>query len=162
VASEHLESIQKIKSPLAERILALGRIEADFHIGSLRRIADRVYTPWSVARSASCRYSTRSKLKVDLLMAPSESAGEDIAVRRRRMRYRAWHRGTKEMDLVLGPYADAHLEQLGTPELDVLEHLMDEQDTDLLEWVMGQTEPPGHVDRLLLDHIVRFRLKAAQ
>lgn len=66
------------------------------------------------------------------------------------------------MDLVLGPYADAHLEQLEAPELDRLETLMDEEDTDLLEWVMGQTEPPQHVDRPLLDKIVRFRLKAAQ
>ena len=43
-------------------------------------------------------------------MALQKDAGEDIAIRRRRLRYRAWHRGTKEMDLVLGPFADAHLE----------------------------------------------------
>ena len=79
-------------------------------------------------------------------------------MRRRRLRYRAWHRGTKEMDLVLGPYADAHLEQLGTPELDRLEALMDEEDTDLLKWVMGQEAVPADADADLLQTIIAFRL----
>ncbi|MEO6394941.1 MAG: succinate dehydrogenase assembly factor 2 [Devosia sp.] len=80
-------------------------------------------------------------------------------MRRRRLRYRAWHRGTKEMDLVLGPYADAHLGGLGTPELDRLEALMDEEDTDLLSWVMGQEPVPPSVDAELLDTIIAFRLQ---
>lgn len=90
-------------------------------------------------------------------MAPSKDAGEDISMRRRKLRYRAWHRGTKEMDLVLGPYADAHLEQLDTPGLDRLEQLMEEEDTDLLKWVMGQEYPPAHVDAALLAEIIAFR-----
>ena len=43
---------------------------------------------------------------------PSKDAGELLAIRLRRVRYRAWHRGTKEMDLMLGPFADAKLESL--------------------------------------------------
>ena len=93
------------------------------------------------------------------VMAPEKAAGEDIAMRRRRLKYRAWHRGTKEMDLVLGPFADAHLEGFGTPELDRLETLMDEEDTDLLKWVMGQEPVPDGTDAALLDIIVSFRLK---
>ncbi|NMA96942.1 MAG: succinate dehydrogenase assembly factor 2, partial [Phyllobacteriaceae bacterium] len=59
------------------------------------------------------------------------TAGEDIAIRRKRLRYRAWHRGTKEMDLILGPFADAHVESYGAAELDRLEALMDEEDPPL-------------------------------
>jgi antitoxin CptB len=92
-------------------------------------------------------------------MAPQKDAGEDIAIRRRRLRYRAWHRGTKEMDLVLGPYADAHLEGLGDSELDRLEALMDEEDTDLLKWVMGQEPAPATADADLLGSIIAYRLK---
>ena len=92
-------------------------------------------------------------------MAPQKDAGEDIAIRRRRLRYRAWHRGTKEMDLVLGPYADAHLDGLGEPELDRLETLMDEEDTDLLKWVMGQEPVPATADADLLGRIIAFRMK---
>lgn len=78
--------------------------------------------------------------------------------RRRRLRYRAWHRGTKEMDLVLGPFADAHVERLSAPELDRLEALMDEEDTDLLKWVMGQEAVPPSADSELLQTIIAFRL----
>ena len=93
-------------------------------------------------------------------MAPQKDAGEELSMRRRRLRYRAWHRGTKEMDLVLGPFADAHLDGLGTPELDRLEALMDEEDTDLLKWVMGQEPVPAGTDAELLSTIIAYRLKA--
>jgi antitoxin CptB len=92
-------------------------------------------------------------------MAPEKAAGEDLSMRRRRLRYRAWHRGTKEMDLVLGPFADAHLDAFGTPELDRLETLMDEEDTDLLKWVMGQEPVPAGTDAELLGTIVAYRLQ---
>ena len=92
-------------------------------------------------------------------MAPEKAAGEDLSMRRRRLRYRAWHRGTKEMDLVLGPFADAHLDGFGAPELDRLEALMDEEDTDLLKWVMGQEDVPARADAALLETIIAYRLK---
>ena len=92
-------------------------------------------------------------------MAPEKAAGEDLPMRRRRLRYRAWHRGTKEMDLVLGPFADAHLDGFDTTELDRLEALMDEEDPDLLKWVMGQEAVRAGTDAALLDTIVSFRLR---
>lgn len=95
------------------------------------------------------------------LMALGKEAGEDIGMRRRRLRYRAWHRGTREMDLVLGPFADAHVNSLSALELDRLEGLMAEEDTDLLRWVMGQDTPPAHLDRELLARLVAFRISAA-
>lgn len=82
------------------------------------------------------------------------TAGEDIAIRRKRLRYRAWHRGTKEMDLILGPFADANVERYDTGELDRLEALMNEEDPPLLKWVMGQEEPPVHVDRAFLALVI--------
>ena len=94
-------------------------------------------------------------------MAPPKDAGEDLSMRRRRLRYRAWHRGTKEMDLVLGPFCDAHLDGYGPPELDRLETLMNEEDTDLLKWVMGQEPVPRDADADLLETIIAYRLKTA-
>lgn len=90
-------------------------------------------------------------------MAAEKQAGEDIAMRRRRLRYRAWHRGTREMDLVLGPFADVHLEGFGAVELDRLEGLMNEEDTDLLKWVTGEEPAPPEIDSALLTRIVQFR-----
>jgi len=97
----------------------------------------------------------------------AKSADEFIAIgeldaRRRRLRFRAWHRGTKEMDLVLGPYADAHAETLEAAGIDRLESLMEEADTDLLKWIMGQEEPPSHVDAELLSRLIAFRQTMAQ
>ena len=89
-------------------------------------------------------------------MAPTQSAGEDIGMRKRRLRFRAWHRGTKEMDLVFGPFADARLEGFDAAELDRLEALMEEEDTDLLKWVLGQESPRADVDVALLDELARF------
>lgn len=79
---------------------------------------------------------------------------EDITVRRKRLRYRAWHRGTKEMDLILGPFADANLEALDAAGLDRLEGLMNEEDPILLKWVLRQEAPPERVDRDFLERII--------
>ncbi len=62
--------------------------------------------------------------------------------RLKRLAMRAWRRGTKEMDLILGPYADAHLAQLAPPALDAFEALLAENDQDLYPWFTGQTVPP--------------------
>ena len=77
--------------------------------------------------------------------------------RRKRMRYRAWHRGTQEMDLILGHFADAKLEEYNVGELDRLEKLMDEQDTDLLSWILGQVPVPEGVDGELIAQLVEFQ-----
>ena len=87
-------------------------------------------------------------------MAHQMSAGEDISMRRKKLRYRAWHRGTREMDLVLGPFADAHTEAMDEAQLDRLEALMSEEDPPLLKWVMGQETPPDHIDRAFLDLVI--------
>jgi antitoxin CptB len=88
-------------------------------------------------------------------MAPKE-AGEDIAMRRRRVRWRAWHRGTRELDLILGPFADAKAGGFGEAELGRFEALMSEEDTDLLQWAMGQTEPRAGADTAMIEDIRIF------
>jgi antitoxin CptB len=90
-------------------------------------------------------------------MAPSKDAGDDLSMRRRRLRYRAWHRGTKEMDLMLGPYVDARMDRLDVAELDRLERLMAEEDTDLFKWIIGQERAPAHVDTALIAQLIAFR-----
>jgi len=62
--------------------------------------------------------------------------------RLKRLRMRAWRRGTKEMDITLGPWADAHLEGLDDARLDAFEDLLAEYDQDLMQWFMGQAPTP--------------------
>jgi antitoxin CptB len=62
--------------------------------------------------------------------------------RLKRLKIRAWRRGIKEMDLLIGGYADANLASMTPQELDDFEMLMSEHDQDLLAWVTGQHEVP--------------------
>lgn len=82
------------------------------------------------------------------------TAGEDISMRRKKLRYRAWHRGTREMDLVLGPFADERADQMDEQQLDRLEALMNEEDPPLLTWILGQATPPDHVDLVFLAEVI--------
>jgi antitoxin CptB len=76
--------------------------------------------------------------------------------RRKKLRYRAWHRGTREMDLVLGPFADAQLAAMSAAELDAFEALMEAADPDLFGWVVGQAPIPAAVDGALFRRLVAF------
>lgn len=67
---------------------------------------------------------------------------EPLDTRRKRLRIRAWRRGIKEMDLVLGGYADVMLPAMDARAMDRLEALMEESDHDLWAWVSGATTPP--------------------
>jgi antitoxin CptB len=90
-------------------------------------------------------------------MAPEKAAGEELSMRLRRLRYRAWHRGTREMDLILGPYADARLDAMPLAELDRFEALLEEVDTDLFDWLMGNVPTPPNADHQLLADLLAFK-----
>jgi antitoxin CptB len=61
---------------------------------------------------------------------------------RRKLRFRAWHRGIKEMDLILGNFADAALEGMGEAELVEFSALLEVNDRDLIQWFTGESETP--------------------
>ena len=84
---------------------------------------------------------------------------EDRQTRLKRMGIRSWRRGTKEMDLILGPYADERMGQLDDAALDTHERLLEENDHDLYAWITARTRgegsgPPG-LDAALAD-VARF------
>jgi antitoxin CptB len=68
---------------------------------------------------------------------------ETRETRVKRMRMRAWHRGIKEMDLILGGWADRNLATADDATLDAFEVVLAEADHDLYQWVTGQAEAPG-------------------
>ncbi|WGV16493.1 succinate dehydrogenase assembly factor 2 [Fuscovulum ytuae] len=76
---------------------------------------------------------------------------ETAEARLKRMKMRSWRRGTKEMDLVLGPWADAHLDALDEGRLAVYDRLLAENDQDLMSWILGQSEPPSGIAPLLAE-----------
>lgn len=82
--------------------------------------------------------------------------------RLKRMKMRSWRRGTKEMDLVLGPWADAHLDALPAEQLDTYEVLLAENDQDLMAWIFGQAQPAPAIAPLLaqITAFARDRLRS--
>jgi antitoxin CptB len=73
--------------------------------------------------------------------------------RLKRLSYRAWHRGTRELDLVLGRFADAALARMTEHELGAFENLLACADPDLQRWLLGGDEPTGGVDTILIGKI---------
>lgn len=80
--------------------------------------------------------------------------------RLKKLRFRAWHRGFREADLLLGPFADAHLAQLSADQLDAFEALIEQPDPDLYAWIIGSLPTPETFDGEVLDLIRSFRFFA--
>lgn len=67
----------------------------------------------------------------------------DRDIRLKRLGFRAWHRGTKEADLLIGGFFDAHAQGWNDAEINLFEELLEEQDVDIMAWAMGtQPVPP--------------------
>jgi len=71
---------------------------------------------------------------------------ETIDVRRKRLRFRSWHRGSKEADILLGNFAERRLAALTPEQLDRYETLIGEQDIDLVSWITGNQPVPAEFD----------------
>lgn len=82
------------------------------------------------------------------------SSLQPLDVRIKRLKYRAWHRGFKEADLVLGPYADAHAGGMSEETLREFEYLLTAPDQDLYDWIMGRAEPDVEYDGPVLRAIM--------
>ena len=78
---------------------------------------------------------------------------------RKQLVYRAHHRGTKEMDLVLGGFADAHLGGFDAAELERFAAVLDLDDADFLGWVTGQGQVPEDSDSEMVRAIIAFAIK---
>ena len=79
---------------------------------------------------------------------------------RKKLRIRAWRRGFKEADLILGRYADAHLDGLNASELDAFEALLDETDADIYAWIIGKAPTPERFDTSVMAALKEFRVDA--
>ncbi len=88
------------------------------------------------------------------------TAPNDPDIRRRRIAFRAWHRGTREMDLILGRFADAELPRLSAADLDAFEALMEHPDPDVYTWVIGEAPPSPDADTPFLARLRAFNMSA--
>jgi antitoxin CptB len=89
-------------------------------------------------------------------MTGSTRSSGGLDDRRKRLLFRCWHRGTREMDLILGRFADKEIVNLSDGELDELEQLIEVPDPDLYAALTGDRAPPA-VAGALFDRLKSFR-----
>lgn len=82
---------------------------------------------------------------------------ESLEVRRKRVAFRCRQRGMLETSLLLRAFSERHLPGLDATELDRFELLLDAEDDQLLNWIVGREEAPPQIDRPLLEMIKNFR-----
>jgi antitoxin CptB len=90
----------------------------------------------------------------DAMISTTDQAHLD---RLKRIKYRAHHRGTQEMDIILGGFVDDQIENFDANMLDRLEALMNETDADLYQWIIGQPGTTQCQDTELLDMIITYQ-----
>lgn len=66
--------------------------------------------------------------------------------RLKRLRFRAWHRGTKEADLIIGGFFDHAHAGWGPADIDWFEALLNEEDVEIMAWALGTRPCPAHHD----------------
>jgi antitoxin CptB len=93
---------------------------------------------------------------IDKMTGSTRSSG-GLDDRRKRILFRCWHRGTREMDLILGRFADAEIANLSEQELAQFEVLMDVPDPDLYAALTGKRSPAPEYADGLFDRIKSFR-----
>jgi antitoxin CptB len=86
----------------------------------------------------------------------TERTSDGLDLRRRKLLFRCWHRGMREMDLIMGRFADSALTELSDDELADLERLIELPDRDLLAWVTGEADVPADVDTVLFRRMRDF------
>jgi antitoxin CptB len=86
----------------------------------------------------------------------TKRSSEGLDARRRKLFFRSWHRGTRELDLILGRFADAFMSRLEEGELADYERLLDVTDPELYAWVTGTAAPPNGYDTAVLKRLRAF------
>lgn len=84
----------------------------------------------------------------------------ELDERRRKLKFRAWRRGFREMDLLMGSFADAHIVGLTDDELSEFERLLSTPDWEVYAWLIGQKSIPPNYESPLLTRMMEFRYEA--
>ena len=96
----------------------------------------------------------------DYILGEQMILEHEMDTRRRKLTFRAWRRGFREMDLYMGSFADQFLPDFDEAQLDEFERLLSVPDWEVYAWLIGQTEVPDNQKGPVLDQLVAFRYAA--
>jgi antitoxin CptB len=86
----------------------------------------------------------------------TERSSKGLDVRRRRILFRAWRRGVRETDLIVGRFADAYIDKFDDDALDNFERLIEVPNASLYAWVVGSEAVPQDYDTDVLRQLITF------
>ncbi len=92
----------------------------------------------------------------------TERTSDGLDRRRRKLLFRAWRRGVREMDLIVGRFADAHIGALNESSLDDFERLIEVPNGELYAWVAGDAAAPSAYDTVVLRQLIAFHRRAKE
>lgn len=81
---------------------------------------------------------------------------ENTENKRKRLIFRSWHRGTKEMDQILGSFANKYIAGFDNTELDLYEQMLENQDLDMYDWICGRAEVPADKNSAILKKLLSY------
>jgi len=87
-------------------------------------------------------------------MTMPDGADAELSSLRKRLIFRSWHRGTREMDLIMGRFADLAVPGMKPAELADYAKLLEENDPDIYDWVCGRAAVPEASDSAVLRHLI--------
>ena len=89
-------------------------------------------------------------------------SSEGLDPRRRKLLFMCWHRGIREMDLIMGRFADEHIDVLSDQEVIDLERLAQQPDQNLLDWFTGEFATPAEFDTPVFRKMRAFHDRARE
>jgi antitoxin CptB len=92
---------------------------------------------------------------------PQELAEDNISITRKRLIFRSWHRGTREIDMLLGKFADAHIPQFDAAQLAAYDRFLNNSDPDIFNWITGQEPVPPAEDNAVVSLLLNFFKRAS-
>lgn len=91
----------------------------------------------------------------------SDTTTDTLNLLRKKLRFRAWHRGTREVDLIMGHFADQSLDGLGLSELKQFEALLDAPDLEVFGWIIGRDPVPAAYQNDVMARLQNFDISTA-
>ncbi len=80
----------------------------------------------------------------------------DVDTKRKQLIYNSWHRGVREADLIFGPFASIYVPDFSPLHLNQFEHLLDQPDSHLLDWIYNKEEIPNEFKTDVMQMILSF------
>lgn len=83
---------------------------------------------------------------------------ESTENKRKRLLFRSWHRGTRELDLILGTFAERHLADFTDAELDQYDEILTYPDPDIYNWITRLEPAPANFINPVLERLIGYKI----